>query len=549
MDEHARTFVDRLEDIACIEHRLNSLAASGLMIACGDLVHACSGLEDRDPGQFSWLAIPTCSKVEHLLSTLQSYITRLRTFDRKVRVFVADDSRSVGHQARCKQLLKRLSRESGLEFFYAGSAEKHHFAELLSARGNIPREVVSFALFGSGFDGPTIGGNRNAILLHTLDHLVLSVDDDTECEVGRAAESGDPRALEVRNDSLVTESWFFEDRDSAVKAASFCNLDLLREHETLLGRSISSVVNRAIRAGVLQIDDISDRLLKAICLNEGHIAITYNGIVGDTGMYSPIGLVLFGTDETVRHLLSSESAYERALGSRLAIRHARNTTICHGGEAFATVIGLDNRSLLPPFQPVFRGEDHVFNRIISSHFEQDYFGHVPYGILHTPFVQRSYNLHTIAQVRICEVVVHFIETEKGTGVETDRSKCMESLGQQLLEIGSLPLRDFANLLNELISYRADNYLRRLDTLASTRQRAPNFVLAHIRREMNQLLKSLSDERSVTPIEMVGCHSVTQVAQMVREFVKNFGDLLKWWPAMVGEAKLLRKNGYSIGEVA
>ncbi|HSW48817.1 MAG TPA: hypothetical protein VLH09_01520, partial [Bryobacteraceae bacterium] len=114
-----------------------------------------------------------------------------------MRVFVADDSRSRADRELNRAVLRSAASRHSFEIQYAGREEKLRYAEALLSGGDLFPEVVHFALFGLGDGTPTMGANRNAILLQTQGSLVLCVDDDTVCQVGQAPDLPEPGLLKL----------------------------------------------------------------------------------------------------------------------------------------------------------------------------------------------------------------------------------------------------------------------------------------------------------------------------------------------------------------
>lgn len=62
---------------------------------------------------------------------------------------------------------------------------------------------------------------------------------------------------------------------------------------------------------------------------------------------------------------ANESAYRRMLASRQIHRSCDRLTITPAGYCQSTALAFDNRRPLPPFLPVFRGEDLIFGHMLK----------------------------------------------------------------------------------------------------------------------------------------------------------------------------------------
>src|SRR5262249_1198811 len=145
--------------------------------------------------------------------------------------------------------------------------------------------------------------------------------------------------------------------------------------------------------------------------NNGRVVATSMGVVGDSGMHSPVGFLRIIGDSR-EDLVKSESAYRSACTSREMLRTADCVTITDHGWFLATGLGLDNRFLLPPFLPVCRNQDGLFGLLIQTCFEYACFGHLPGTIIHSPMEDRLFKPDAMwksaGKVRFCDVVVSAI---------------------------------------------------------------------------------------------------------------------------------------------
>ena len=89
-------------------------------------------------------------------------------------------------------------------------------------------------------------------------------------------------------------------------------------------------------------------------------------------------------DESRDLLLRSEHLYARAKVSREVLRQISGYTISVVARFAGMNIGIDNRSLLPPFLPVGRNEDGTFAMNLHLCVDDALVGHIPVAVLHSP---------------------------------------------------------------------------------------------------------------------------------------------------------------------
>lgn len=526
---------------AGIVQRLCKFAALGMLISHREILEAAaSRAPEESESRISWLAIPTCSRPDELARALRSYLGNAQKFGRSFAFLIADDSRSSAERGACKRVVRETADNSGMQIFYAGQKEKIKLMEALAQGGEIPLEVIRFALFGHGFRGSTIGANRNAILLQTLGSLLLSVDDDTICQAARMPGVQRPASVRVGSHGDLGEICFFPDRNSAlqyVKSQEGQEVDIAAEHERLLGRSVCRVIQRASEAGAVDLQQACPHLLRSLYLGQGHIAITLTGLIGDSGMHSNMPIRLYPDEATRERLTSSEEAYRLAMSSREVVRHTLAPTISHTEPFGGAFFGLDNRDLLPPFFPVYRNEDGIFAHLLSRFVDHFYAGHLPFALVHAPTETRSYTSNAATAVRISDVIIVCLSSWTGGQMRRPAADQLRSIGQHLAELGALPQDDFDETIRILLWNRASAIVNQMASLLGQYGGAcHDYWVLDLKRQMQWLEEALISPHYSHPVELLDHYPSAEVPGLTQQLVRQFGELLCWWPIIVEKAK-------------
>jgi hypothetical protein len=456
---------------------------------------------------------------------------------------VADDSFRTTDDS-CKDAIRSVGK--GAPVYYAGRKERREFAEALVTGGVLPRDVVSFGLFGSGCHGPTIGANRNSILLATAGNGVLCVDDDTLCLPATSAAGSRNEGLVLGGNVDPTEFWFFRDRAAAFRSVRRLELDPLTEHGRLLGRTIGQAVH-LIGEGNVDCDDVSPRLLTSIMQGRGRIRVTLNGVVGDSAMYSNPGLHLHSGDGTRRRLVNSAASYRVGVTSREVVRYAPRTTISESWRTMSTFIGLDNSELLPPFVPAYRNEDGLFGHTLGLCFDHSYSCHLPWVLLHAPIESRSYHPDGLSTIRVSDVLTVCLNSWTGALPSQQPSKRMHLLGAHLRELGAMGRDDFRFALQALLRNRALELIAHGDALLLQHAGEPAYWANDLKRALHALGDALTKPSYVIPLDMRGDFQASEAAAALQVFIGRFGELLCWWPALVERARELRESDRQLGQ--
>jgi hypothetical protein len=528
-------------DPVAIEKRLMELARNGAFVSEADLLKSCADarMNGSSSSHITWLSIPTSRRLSSLQRCVESYAANLSRFGHGTSIVVADDARCNRAGTECRELLRRLARRTGVAIVYFGQEEKLKFQAQLVAKRACPDDVLSFGLFGSESEAaPTYGANRNAILLGTAGSLVLSADDDTVCRPATVPGLVSPDVLAVRGDTDVTELWFHADRESALGSVAFKDLDIISEHEEVLGHSLSFLIHRAHSRNAVEFKETCSHLVRSLCSCTGRITLTSNGMAGDSAMEFATELPVHPSMATRRRLGSSLQEYERALKSREVVRQAPSRVICHGGSCMATCLGFDNRDILPPFFPLYRNEDGVFGVTVARCLRDAYVGHLPYTLVHAPEDHRAYAFAPFPLTRVSDVVTACVaswRTDHRPERDADR---LRSLGTHLKELGSLSQDEFDILVRTLLWSRAAEIINREENLLLRSKHQPSWWRQVVEARIRQLQGRLLEPDYVFPRELIAVSRGNGKLIALRHLIWQFGNLLYWWPDIVEAAKTL-----------
>jgi hypothetical protein len=485
--------------------------------------------------QIASITCVTRDRVAGLRRGLSSYVENVRRFGRTNDFVVTDDSPTPATRSAYRQALSALKAEHEVEISYGGLEEKIRFAKKLIDAQAAPPEVVRFALFDSERCGlVTIGANLNAMLLHTAGDAVLSIDDDTVCRVAPAP------ALDERvgfasarrfSPTHPCEVYTFPDRETALRAATYTETDVLALHEQFLGRDV--------------------RQLFAEAPSAGRVAVTLNGLLGDCGWGSPLFYLLLSGDSFER-LIRSEAEYRQTCTSREMWRTVQRATItAETNNMMATFFGLDNRELLPPFIPVTRGADYIFGRTVSRCCEGLFFAHLPWSLLHLPLEARTFSrgevIRSAAGVDVDALVVALIESCPPPDEEKDTGARLKRLGGQLAELGALPEGQFDEVACAAVVREMDALVGHLEEQLTARGRSPAYWAGDAQKCVAVLRQARARRDAHLPLDLLYGHAPVEARRLTRRLVEMFGRLLYWWPELFEAARRLRAQGQRLAQ--
>jgi hypothetical protein len=540
LEEHALTYCNEQQldpSLARpLRRELQRLVGGGYLVAQSQMFDRLRRFEAQKPaGRISAIGFPTCNRVTLLQRCLKSYIEHCSQFNRKLEYVVMDDSPDTEVREAYKQMLRELKKQYAVCLSYAGLEEKQAYARKLAREGGIPEETAFFALAGNKrYEITTIGSNRNALLLHTVGELLLSADDDTVCQVAPSPDQhGGVAFISGRN---PLETWFFPDRESALQSMNSTEQDLLAVHEQWLGREVEThfFPSELKMSG----QSITRSLHRRLNKQPGKIAVTFNGIVGDCCWDNP-DFHLFQQGETFRRLTQSERVYRAARNSREVVQVTNQTTLTNEALVmFSTCMGLDNRSLLPPFTPLGRAEDIGFGMMLAACFSMICTAYLPWVVQHLPGENRSFQEMQMFGIGFNDWIPALIGTFD-PGFTSTPQECLVKLGRYLKEIGCLSPSAFEELARVSIWEHMSSLVSNLEERLHNSQE-PVFWQQDVRA-----LIARARQSALMPLQQM--YLLKGGWEQIQYLLVLFGATLEWWPVMVETARRLRLDGCRLAQ--
>jgi amino acid adenylation domain-containing protein len=496
-------------------------------------------------GRIGKIAYITCNRPALLRSRLASYIENCRRWERNSEFVIADDTVEPGSQRACRQALETVSRRYSVPLFYAGRTERQQYIGELQCESGLPREVLEFAIGGDGYGLPTIGANRNGLLLDTAGDLVLTLDDDTECRIG--ALPGSSENISFVSKHYAPKLFPCANQRQAFDCVKFGDEDLLALHERVLGRTAPDLLAEYGEQNC-RFNDPDEEFVSSLSQGDPKVAVTLNGYIGDCGWGSPVNYLLM-EDDSLDRLIASEPVYNAACASRNSVQIVNGLTISNKADyAMMAFAGLDNRELLPPFLPAGRGEDNLMAAILTRCFPQTCVAHLPKGLVHAPEEPRSFWPGEIAR--------------SGSGIDLgfllsscirfaprypsqDGATSLRRLGQHLQDLASLPTQDFQQSILDCVRTAASQLINRLAEVLDSRNGAPEFWARDVRRFIGLVQESMRRPEYAIPLDLQYGRESQLALSLTQRLVQQFGALLFYWPDIYRAASTLRKRGVRI----
>ena len=548
LDQHAARIASQEgRDPASLRAELAALAREGLLVPASALIERvkASGIEGEAPGRLAAIGVPTRDRPESLRAALASFAENGRAHGREVEYVVADSAATPEVAARNRSAAAEVAARYGVRMTYIGPAEKIAYAAALGARAGVPAAVAEFAIGNPDGYPITVGGNRNALLLHGAGDLVAQVDDDTRARF--AAVPGQLPGLALTSLDDPSEMWFpGTDEptmpDRVVVARAYASL-----HEELLGKTVAACVEER-RREALDVAGASARFFRRLDPH-GRVRVTQIGCAGDTGTGS-MWFLLVEAGRSRERLFASEERYRRAFTGRQIVRGPPRASITDGMFCMTMSVGLDAREILPPFLPVQRNSDGLFGVMLRLCVPGAFSAFLPWVTEHTPPEPRSASFdaffeslgHTASEdALLCLIAASHVERDR-----IDPRVSLRALGATLERWASWPLAELEELVRVHVLRARSLDVALLDDALRRFRRTPAYWARDVDEALSRLRAALPKPALGLPADLVAAFGDAEGREANRRMVRRFGELLRCWPDLWDAALALRHEGVRPG---
>lgn len=479
----------------------------------------------------STVTIPTCNRVQTLQRGICSYLENTRGFERTAAFCVFDDSKSASERQLNRNMLRDLRDNHCCHISYTGLEERIRFARRLLQLSDAPPEVVKFALFDPENVGVSTGANRNTLLLHTVGSLILSVDDDTFCRVVQPLESSQEIEFTPHNrfsSSHPCEVWVIPGNTLPDDQFLLSKKDVLSLHEEFLGK----IFNRTDIDST--VDHCDKRKASGLLSPDLRVQVTLNGLAGDCAWATPSNY-LFLDGRSLERLLMTEDGYRRSRVSRQIVRVATRPVISTDSNAPGLFAGFDNRTVLPPFMPVGRGQDTIFWRTLHKTSTEAAFADLPWAMMHCPPETRSFwegeIVRSASGITLDFLMSALIQSATIETVRATPERNLQALGEWLMNLGERDEMEFEEFVTQTVRKEISLLLEYLDA----RLRETPAMKDLYRRDLGQFISlargSLFRPQSYIPLDLLYGRDAAAARKLAQRLVIRYGQLLYWWPLL------------------
>lgn len=493
------------------------------------------------------MGVPTRGRAEALVECVRTHAAAARERGRRVTCVVADSSEAAdrldgtGSSSSEGASPRSAARFGGADVRLAGRSERARFAPILAERAGVDPAIVEYALFGDPQLGSDAGANRNALLLDAAGELLMMTDDDVRARAARPPDDGAaPAAALTLASGDPYEAWFAEPGEAVVPDERWEAPDPFAVHEALLG---ADVARAALDAGEGLAMIAGAAFYQRLVRRGGRVVTTQLGCAGDHGMGASFSLLLFRGASRER-LTASRARFEDAFTGRRILRSTRGATISDTAFCMSMSLGVDARSLVPPFSPVGRNADGLFGVMVRSCLDDAYTAFLPWAVEHAPPGGRSAAIDQELAIAGRGEVNDLLRLGLGGLLElrgTDAGARLQDAGRALQQLAARP-RDAERLFQEQVTRAVARLLVQIDRALVEHRRRPSFWAEMADMFAARLREVLSAPAAWLPRDLVKARGEEAARDLLLSHARQVGRLFEAWPALFEAARELRANG-------
>lgn len=532
LDEHVAELMEGSDGApqraAAIRQVLQSFRDAGLTLAAADICRELAPVAGATPiAERPVVAIITCDRPQALERLLASMLENC-DLGAVERCFVIDDSRSAEHGERNRAATQAATERSAAPIHYFGADAAAKLLKSLVAQLPQQEEAIRFLLDRRRWrDYESFGVARNFSHLLTVGRPLVVFDDDTLCEAFQAPFHAEGVTFSAGQREVTIYTTYEEWRQGLSRAGH----DPVAGHLQCLGLALPEAL------GVLGLRTLQQEALRPAPLDlarrlrrGSRVLITEAGALGDPGTGSNTWLAMVPQASRER-LARTDGHLKLALEQRCCWLGRERPTFRPQGK-ISQVAGFDNRSFLPPYFPVTRGEDDLFGQMTRYVYPDSVALDYPWAVPHLPLRARSWTAHDNSFAISANFPGFLVNGLVGTGdacLAVDTQDRVRFLGRLFEDFGAAPdLTLLDRLADDRHRCRA-SHIRKLQKQIEESAGLPAEWLGYLQEAMRQAQSSqLRDLRVENLKGAVGGLQGQELLDFWKGAWREFGRAMPAW---------------------
>ncbi|MBE9538285.1 MAG: hypothetical protein IMF06_04335 [Proteobacteria bacterium] len=496
--------------------------------------------EDSKPLAPTRAFIITCDRplaVRRLLETM----LQTSNLTRHEEIFLVDDSRKWLNADENREAVEKFNLASAKNIHYVGAKQQKQLLDDLISALPQHESAIRFLIDRERWaEQKSYGLARTVCLLLSVDKRCIVMDDDVLCSSAEAPHSSNGIAFSDN----TREMDFYADEQKALTSVIKREMNPLTGHAQCLGMTLAQATKK-LGLEELNAESLAGANAPFLGLMDGNspVLITQNGTLGDPGSPQINSYML--DQGSIQRMLAAPGGHTSAQANRCYwIGRSRPTFTKMA--VMSQVTGLDNSHLLPPYFPIFRGEDHLFGAMVEFLFPQGTTLEYDWCVPHLPIEDRSEQADTSSVAYkggigfFSKYITDHTNYEPGIALDT-RIEGLCLLIQELSESSNTGLQ---TLLQTDVSSTNASRLKAISAQFQTasQNQAPQDWLNYLQQGANELSQVLQISASPSKIggipERMGDGAVLDQA---KAYAAEFAGALRVWPEIRDAASAIATN--------
>jgi hypothetical protein len=328
--------------------------------------------------------IITCDRPAAVQRLLESML-QIGSLSRHESLFLVDDSRDPDNAEANRRAVQKFNLSSSRNMFYVGGIEQQHLmSSLISVLPNSEGAIRFLIDREKWTSKKSYGLARTICLLLSVGRRAIVMDDDVVCAA--IASPHTCRGLAFGDSEREVD--FYSSEQDIRNRSQRLDFDPLSGHASCLGLTMVEAI-KALGFDSLQEEDLDGANADYLNLWDANspILMTQSGTLGDPGTTGTEWVYTLGPSSVARALQAAGG-----LHSAVSNRHywmGQPRPRFSKMAVISQVTGLDNSRLLPPYFPVFRGEDYLFGAMTEYLHPNGVTLDYPWCVPHFPISARK----------------------------------------------------------------------------------------------------------------------------------------------------------------